>query len=293
MLAKMHFCALSFYLLSIARMATAYWKGFNLPANLPNGACKSQPDWTQDFTTLQALPGFFSSARLYASSDCNTLASAVPAAIATGTTLLIGVWTENDAHFEAEKAALLSAVQQYGTKWLIAVSVGSEDLYRGDTDAATLSNKINDVRGMMCGLGACNIAIGHVDTWTAWVDPKNNDVIRAVDWVGTDGYPYFQASTIEEGYNVFWQSVEDTRNMVNAVKPGTWVWITETGWCTKGPDFGASVCSTPNAETYWKRVACEAFAGAHTFWYTLQDFTSSPSFGVVGQDFKPLYNLSC
>lgn len=168
--------------------ASAFWKGFNLPAQLPSGACKTQQDWARDFAVLQSLPGHFTSARLYASSDCNTLAEAVPAAVASGSTLLVGVWTENSAHYEAEKQALVQAVQQHGTGWLIAVSVGSEDLYRGDTDAVTLAGQINDVKNMLHGLGAANIEVGHVDTWTAWVDPKNEAAIKACDFVGHDGY---------------------------------------------------------------------------------------------------------
>ena len=299
-------------LLPLTQPATSYWKGFNLAGTLPTTGCKTQDDWTHDFTVLQSLPGYFTSARLYAASDCNTLALAVPAAIATNTTLMVGVWTEDNAHFEAEKQALLEVTQAHGADWLIAVAVGSEDLYRGDTDAATLAKQIGDVKGMMCGLGTCDTPVGHVDTWTAWVNASYNDVIRACDFIGTDGYPYFQASTIQDGYDVFWESVEDTRNMVNAVKPGTWVWITETGWPVSakmvlneirflikyviqvtGPDFGASVPSLPNAQSYWKSVACQAFEEAHTFWYTLQDYTSSPSFGVVDPEFKPLYDLSC
>ena len=131
-----------------------------LGANLPSGACKSQADWQNDFQTLAGLPGHFTSARLYASSDCNTLANAVPAAIATGTTLLVGVWTEDANHFNAEKAALLAAVQQHGHDWIISVSVGSEDLYRGNTDANTLASQIRDVRGMLWSVGAGSVEVG-------------------------------------------------------------------------------------------------------------------------------------
>lgn len=57
--------------------------------------------------------------------------------------------------------------------------------------------------------------------------------------------------------------------------------------------LGSAVASVSNAEAYWKGVACEAFSNAHTFWYTLQDYLSSPSFGVVDANFKPLFDLSC
>lgn len=216
-------------LLSLVTSAYAYLKGFNLAANVPSGACKTQADWAQDFQTLASLPGHFTSVRLYASSDCNTLANAVPAAVATGTTLLVGVWTEDEAHYQAEKSALLAAIQQYGYEWLIGASVGSEDLYRKETGAQTLVGQINDMRLALQEASAGNVQVGHVDTWTAWVDPANNAVITASDFVGTDGYPYFQNKSIDDGHNVFWQSLTDVQDMVRDVKPNTPIWVTETG----------------------------------------------------------------
>ena len=78
----------------LAASAQAYWKGFNLPATLPSGACKSVNDWKKDFAVVKGLPGKFNAVRLYAASDCNTLANAVPAAKASGVKVLVGVWTE-------------------------------------------------------------------------------------------------------------------------------------------------------------------------------------------------------
>ncbi|KAL8797109.1 MAG: hypothetical protein Q9195_000576 [Heterodermia aff. obscurata] len=247
----------------MASTAHAYWKGFNLGATVPSGACKTQADWTKDFQVLASLPGHFTSARVYAASDCNTLATAVPAAVAAGTSLLVGVWTEDAAHYDAEKAALLAVIQQYGFDWMVAVSVGSEDLYRGDTSAETLASQIDDVRGMLWSVGAGAIKVGHVDTWTAWVNPANNAVITASDFIGTDGYPYFQDASINDGYNVFWQSVTDVGSMVAQVKPGTPIWITETGWPVGGGAMGAAMPSVNNAHMYWESVACvQKFSGS-------------------------------
>ena len=116
----------------LSSASAQYYRGFNLGANLPSGACRAEADWEKAFNTIKSFPGNFTSARLYASSDCNTLANAVPAAIKTGMTILVGVWTEDNTHYEAEKQALLTAIQQHGSDWILAVSVGSEDLYRGD-----------------------------------------------------------------------------------------------------------------------------------------------------------------
>lgn len=85
-------------------------------------------------------------------------------------------------------------------------------------------------------------------------------------------YPYFQNSAISDASNTFWDSVTATRNAVNSVSPGKWVWVTETGWPVSGPNSGAAVASVKNAQTYWRSVACQAFNSVHIFWYAYQDY---------------------
>jgi exo-beta-1,3-glucanase (GH17 family) len=165
---------------------TAYWKGFNIGANNPDGSCKTTDQWAEAFNKLKGLPQYITSVRTYATSDCNTLANAVPAAISTGTQILVGVWAEDLAHFEAEKQALLDAISAHGHDWIIAITVGSEDLYRKDSDPNTIATRIYDVRGMVRSVGV-NAEVGHVDTWTAWVDGANEVVIKASDFIGMDG----------------------------------------------------------------------------------------------------------
>jgi glucan endo-1,3-beta-D-glucosidase len=171
---------------SLLPFTSAYWKGFNIGANNPDGSCKTTAQWTEAFNKLKGLPQHITSVRLYASSDCNTLANAVPAAKNTGIQILVGVWAEDAAHFEAEKQALLNAISAHGKDWIIAISVGSEDLYRKDSNPNTLANRIYDVRGMVRSVGV-NAEVGHVDTWNAWVDGANEVVIKASDFIGMDG----------------------------------------------------------------------------------------------------------
>lgn len=160
-------------LLLFSPLTHAHWRGFNLAAQRPEGGCKTQSDWEADFRAIKSLPGNFDSARLYAASDCDTLVHAVPASFATGVKILAGVWSQNADHYNVEKAALLAAVKQYGPHWLVAVSVGSEDLYRKETTGDFLAGQIYDVRGMLASVGAQAIWVGHVDTWTTWVLPEN------------------------------------------------------------------------------------------------------------------------
>lgn len=104
-------------------------------------------------------------------------------------------------------------------------------------------------------------------------------------------YPYFQNAAIGDASNVFWQSVDATRNAVNKVSPGKWVWVTETGWPVSGPNSGAAVASVKNAQTYWRSVACQAFNSVHIFWYSYQDYHQSPSFGVFDKNGNAIYDL--
>lgn len=283
-------------------------KGFNLAGHLASGACRTENDWQLAFERLQSLPGGFPNVRLYASGDCDTLKNAVPAAKRTGTKLLVGVWTQDAAHFESEKQALLQAVQQHGQDWIVAVSVGSEDLYREETDPNYLAQQIWDVRGMLWSVGA-SPTIGHVDTWTAWVDPANKPVIDAVDWIGNDAYSYFEGKSIDNGDAK--DAYYAAHDKVVAVANGKEVWTTETGWPISGDTFGAAVPSVQNLQKFWWDVACGSFASnINMFWYILvrkppasvstvtnsclqDDFADNPSFAVLDHYYNPLIDMTC
>lgn len=268
-------------------------KGFNVGANEEDGSCKTVAQWELAFNRLKHLPHHYRSARLYASSDCNTLANAVPAAKKTGTKLLVGVWTEDDAHFAAEKAALKRAIKNHGHGWIHSISVGSEDLYRGDTTADVLAQKIYDVRGMVRAMGV-KVKVGHVDTWNAWTNGGNAAAIKACDFIGMDAYPYFQDASIARSKKVFFNALGATRKAAHAVKPNVPVWVTETAQPWKGGNMGASHPSVQNARKYFKAVGCALYKqGVPTWWYSYQDWSANPAFGLFGKTGKPKYSTQC
>ncbi|KAM3416593.1 Glucan 1,3-beta-glucosidase [Cercospora zeina] len=273
-----------------AQQCAAYYKGFNVGANNPDGSCKTREQWEEAFSKLRGLPQDMNTVRLYASSDCNTLANAVPAAQNTGTQILVGIWTEDAAHFGAEKAALESAINTYGYDWILAISVGSEDLYRGDTDANTLAQQIYDVRGMVRAMGV-EAEVGHVDTWNAFTDSANDAVIHACDFVGLDAYPYWEGGSIDEAYDLFFTAYQVTKDHVQSIGSGAWVWVTETSWPVTGDTFGNAVPSVANAQKFWRSVACELFNEGHVFWYAYQDYNDSPSFGIFDSNGNAVYDL--
>ncbi|MCJ1407880.1 hypothetical protein MMC19_001951 [Ptychographa xylographoides] len=297
--------------------SAAVLQGFNYGATFTDGSAKAQSDFQAEFSTAKGLVGTsgFTAARLYTMIQAGTADSttaAIPAAIAEGTQLLLGLWASGgQGDFTNELSALSSAIHNYGssfTSLVAGISVGSEDLYRisptgiaamsgAGADPATLTGFISQLRQAIAGTGLSGAAVGHVDTWTAWVNGSNDAVIAACDFIGMDAYPYFQntmANSIEAGNETFWEAYYNTTAAVGS-KP---VWITETGWPVSGPTENLAVPSIPNAQTYWDQVGCTAFGQINTFWYTLQDAaptTPSPSFGIVGSTLttQPLYNLTC
>lgn len=242
----------------------------------------------------------------------NTPISAIPAAIKTKTSLLLGLWASaGDAVFANELQALKSAIDQYGsdfTSLVAGISVGSEDLYRisptgilnkenPGAEPSTLVGYIKQVRDAISSTDLKGSPIGHVDTWTVWVNGSNQAVIDACDWIGFDGYPYFQdtmPNSIGDGKKLF----QDALGATKAAVGGKPVWIAETGWPVSGKTVGQAVPSLQNAKTYWDEVGCPLFGETNVWWYTMQDAapdTPNPSFGIIGNSLTttPLFDLSC
>lgn len=301
--------------------ASAAFQGFNYGATFADGRLRVESDFESMFSAAQGLPGTdgaFTSARLYTMIQGNTdnePISAIPAAIKTKTSILFGLWASaGQAIFNNELAALQKTIDQYCDQLdgLVAgISIGSEDLYRdspigqkaGENPGVgpkVLVNYIEEVRKVIKGTCLSDAKLGHVDTWTAFVNETNKPVIEALDWIGMDAYPYFEntkPNSIEEAKGLFDTALGNTQGAAGGVE----VWITETGYPTKGKTSGDAVANTKNARTYWEEVGCPLFGQTNTWWYTLQDSNSdgpitdeTPSFGVVGDDLsKPKYNLSC
>ncbi|KAF5714054.1 glucan 1,3-beta-glucosidase [Fusarium globosum] len=290
--------------------------GFNSGATLANRAAKFKADFQAEFETAQNLksaPGDFSAVRLYtniqAYSEDDPI-EAFEAAIDTKTEILLGVWTSGTDNIDKEISALKKAVDKYGSKLtdlVIGVSVGSEDLYRNSVTGVknkggvgvqpdVLVDFINDFKKAFKGTPIGKIPVGHVDTWDVWGNATNKAVLDAIDFIGVDEYPYYEndkGNSIDNAAKLFNKAYEATIAASNG-KP---VWVTETGWPYKGPDWDEAVPSVKNAQKYWRDVGCKyLFNKTPTFWYTLRD--SNPDnkmkFAITDNlSTTPLFDLSC
>lgn len=308
-------------LLALAATTFAAEKGFNYGATFSDGTIKHQVDFENEFNSAKNLVGnSFTSARLYTmiQGDDNSVISAIPAAISTQTTLLLGLWASaGQDQFNAEVQHLTDAINQYGTAFtdlVIGISVGSEDVYR-TTDLGIASNAgpgatpdtlvgyINQVRSAISGTALGGKPVGHVDTYNTWTNTSYTaGLTAAVDFIGVDAYPYYESTkenSIENSQSIFW----DDFNQVAAVSQGKQVWVTETGWPVQGQTMNQATAGLDNAATYYKEVGCGLFgANINTWWFTLQDQQpvvppTGVVFAVTGPGVPPpttpLYDLSC
>ena len=303
---------------SLSTVSAQVYKGFNYGSTNTDNSAITESQYQSDFTTAQNVVGAsgFTSARLYTciqAGTTDTYSEAFQAAINTKTSLLIGLWASGgQAGLTNEINALTAALSAFGSSLadlIVAISVGSEDLYRISPTGIennsgvgagpdVVSDFIGQVRTAIAGTAASGKPVGHVDTWTAWVNGSNDAVISASDFIGMDAYPYFQntmTNAITDGYSLFFDAYDATV----AAAGGKPVWVTETGWPVSGSTENDAVPSLANAQTYWDQVGCgRLFGQINTWWYTLQDAfptTPNPSFGIVGTTLSdtPLYDLSC
>ncbi|KAL7793722.1 glycoside hydrolase family 17 protein [Trichoderma ceciliae] len=290
--------------------------GFNSGNTLPDESAKFEKDFLAEFSTAQKLvgaPGIFNAVRLYTNIQAystNTPIEAFSAAIQTKTYILLGIWASGTDNINNELAALSAAVKQYGksfTDLLIGISIGSEDLYRdsatGRTNKAGVGNGpdailgfINAYKKEFANTALSSVPIGHVDTWDAWVNSTNKEVLDIVDWIGVDEYPFYETgkgNAIGNAGKLFDQAYQTTLGVANG-KP---VWVTETGWPVTGPSWDEAIPSVANAKSYWDEVGCKRlFNQVPTFWYNLRD--SNPAnqvkFGISQSlSTTPEFNLTC
>lgn len=301
---------------ALVASVSASYLGFNSGSTHGDGSAKVQSDFEKEFTNaanLKGAPGTFNAIRLYTNIQGGTTSdpiSAFDAAVATNTSLLLGIWASGTDNIDNELSALQAGLDNLGddlSNLVIGISIGSEDLYRaGATGVAneagigaspdTIVGFITDYKNKFKGTALESVPIGHVDTWDAFTNGSNSAVIDAVDWLGVDEYPYYQTgddNTIENAAALFKEAYE----AVVGISGGKDVWVTETGWPYEGETWDKAVASVSNLKTYWDEVGCDMlFNKVHTFWYNfVEDNGANTMSFAITDDYSDTarFNLTC
>lgn len=234
---------------------------FNLGVKNNDGTCKTTNDYEND---LKVLKSYTSTVKVYAASDCNTLENLGPAAEAEGFNIFLGIWPNDEAHFQAEKNALSSFLPNLKSSTIAGFLVGSEALYRDDLTASQLADKINDIRNYVSnikdsqGNSYSGKQVGTVDSWNVLVAGYNAPVITASDFVMANAFSYWQGQTMQNASYSFFDDIMQALQTIQDVKGSTDItfWVGETGWPTDGTNFEASYPSVDNAKQFWKEGIC-------------------------------------
>jgi glucan endo-1,3-beta-D-glucosidase len=155
---------------------------------------------------------------------------------------------------------------------------------------------IKDVRDALKGTVLSSKPVGHVDTWSAWANSSNSDVIEAVDFLGVDLYPYYEkdkGNSFDNATNVY----DYTFGLAEAAAGDKPIWITETGYPSSGPAFGEAETGVDKAGEYWQEIGCaKIFGKMNVWWYNLRDSNpdNDEKFAITDNlSVTPKFNLSC
>ncbi|KAK6200124.1 glycoside hydrolase [Scheffersomyces amazonensis] len=234
---------------------------FNLGVQANDGSCKTTSDYESDFSNISPYAKIV---KTYAVSDCNTLQNLGPAAESAGFQLMLGIWPTDDAHFQAEQAALKQFLPTISIDTVYVFLVGSEALYRGDLTAQQLAADIDTIKTLLQGINDKDgksygsVPVGTVDSWNVLVDAYNEPAIQAADVVYANAFSYWQGQTNQNASYSFFDDIMQALQVIQTTKGSTNIefWVGETGWPTDGTAFEASQPSIQNAANYWQNAIC-------------------------------------
>lgn len=234
---------------------------FNLGVKDNAGNCKSTSEYETDFETLK---GYSTIVKTYAVSDCNTLQNLGPAAEDAGFQLMLGIWPNDDAHFQAEKDALSTYLPKISADTVKVFLVGSEALYREDLTSDELATKISEIKDLVKdikdkdGNSFSSVPVGTVDSWNILVDGASTSAIKEADVVFANAFSYWQGQTQQNSSYSFFDDIMQALQTIQTIKGTTDLnfWVGETGWPSEGTAFESSEPSVDNAKVYFQQAVC-------------------------------------
>lgn len=151
---------------------------------------------------------------------------------------LVGAWIDSDLENNEIEINNLIAIAKAGHADMIAI--GNEVLLREDLEVEQLIAYIQKVKQAVP-----HIPVGYVDAYYMFVNFP--EVIDASDVIFANCYPFWEHCALDI-------SVEYMKKMYELVTKhanGKQVIISETGWPTKGEQYGGAVPSYENAMRYF------------------------------------------
>ncbi|OWZ19898.1 Glycosyl hydrolase [Phytophthora megakarya] len=222
---------------------------------------RAGPDWapaaekckpaSKIASELATLKGVTDTIRLYSLTDCDQATAVVPAAIAAGLKIELGMWVDaTPSSFEKEKAAFQALLQTgvVTTDNIMGIHVGSEAVYREEVTPEQAISYLEEIRTMCkANAGAAKIPLTIADigdTYTA-----HPEMIKAVDYVSANYFPFWEKVAVDGAADQFYtrfSALVKTASTYNKE-----VIVGETGWASDGVNADASPASAENAGKFF------------------------------------------
>jgi len=256
--------------LAPAVVSAAGTLGFALGTKNADGSCKAQSDYEADFDAI-AASSTATIVRGYAASDCNSAQNILPAAKTKGFKVVLGIWPDTDATYNAD----LSAVQKYAPSYadqVYAITVGSETMYRGNFTGAQLLAKMTATKTALGG----KFRIGTADSWNKFADGTADAVIQGnPDLLFINAFGFWQGSPIANASHTYFDDIFQAYKHIQAVAGNTNIelWTGETGWPTENDVvFQQATGGVQNAQSFWDTGICGMLAwGFNVFYFEAFD----------------------
>lgn len=191
--------------------------------------------------------------RIYAAAQCNSAMEILPAAKAKGVQVVLGIWSDTDDSFYADKVAVVEFAPKYLDQ-VYAITVGSETLYRGNFTGELLLAKMAAVKAAVPPF-----KIGIADTWNKFADGTADPILPVADIILCNAFSYWQGQDIDVAtagyYDDIWQAFEHIRPLTGSTTKSE-LWTGETSWPTAGGKYEAAIPGVANAAKFYGEAVC-------------------------------------
>lgn len=155
-----------------------------------------------------------------------------------GLKTMVGIWLDSD--LENNELEINNAIRIAKEGHVDLLAVGNEVLLREDLEIEELIAYIKRVKQALP-----NIEVGYVDAYYMFVNYP--EIIEECDVLFANCYPFWEHCSLEISVDYMKKMYE----LVEQNSNGKRVIISETGWPTKGEQYGGAVPSQDNAMRYF------------------------------------------
>ncbi|KAF5379714.1 hypothetical protein D9615_005715 [Tricholomella constricta] len=244
--------------------------------------CRTQAQWNT--LANNAKNAGFKSIRV-TGFDCDALERSSAAAAAAGIQVMAGIYVAGSiasaiTQINNEVQLFRTAYAKYGAGRYVGLTIGNEV----NDSAGNIMAKVYDVRGYLRSVGVTT----PVSTVHTWVAIRNDPALCGADFAGANAHAFYDGGRTsgQAGDFVF-------KTVVPALKaacPGKKIYITESGWPSRGGNLGVAVASLNDERNALLNLNCacrdDRSISVYAFEYDDQNWKGNDnerSFGIFGK----------